>query len=156
MGLFSKLGWKSRASANSIATILVTLHIDDEASLFILLAQDGTINRLGTGSVDNTDRDMFVGLSDSSAFKQVCRLAKPVLNNCLGEYTSRQCSGKQCKLAIVFETTGGEQRASAWQYGSQSQGPPPEVTNFVVGSIKATHLWWQAQKGAAMDQGENI
>ena len=47
--------------SGEIAAILVTLRVNEEESLFVLVAADGSINRLGTGSVNNTDRDLFIG-----------------------------------------------------------------------------------------------
>jgi hypothetical protein len=40
---------------------MVTLHVADEQALVIMLAADGAINRMGTGSVSNTERDLFIG-----------------------------------------------------------------------------------------------
>jgi len=48
----------------SIKVIFVELEIDGKPSLAVLLADDGLVNRLGTGAVDNTERDLFVGRAD--------------------------------------------------------------------------------------------
>jgi hypothetical protein len=37
-------------------------------------------------------------------------------------------------------------QASAWRYGSNSQGPHPEVRQFVVAMVQATEPWFQQQK----------
>jgi hypothetical protein len=41
--------------------VMVTLLAGGEQSLFIMLGSDGSISRMGTGSVDNAERDLFIG-----------------------------------------------------------------------------------------------
>ena len=129
--------------------IMVTLEIAGVQSLFILLAQDGTINRLGTGAEGNADNDMFIGMSDGTAFAEVRPVAGPVIEKWIGSYGAPESEGKLCKLLVGFQTSDGKESMSRWEYGSESQGPPPEVVNVVVKAVEATESWWQEQKAMA-------
>ena len=72
MGLFDVFKSKrDSTSADTVTGIMVTLEIDGDQCLFVLHAKDGTINRLGTGAEDNTENDLFIGLSDLKAFTHV-------------------------------------------------------------------------------------
>lgn len=55
----------------SINGIMITLQVDSEQSLFILLAADGTVKRLGTGSVDNTEKYLCMGGSRQPLFDRL-------------------------------------------------------------------------------------
>ena len=61
----------------SIKVIFVELEIDGKPSLAVLLADDGLVNRLGTGAVDNTERDLFVGRADEPLFAQLRDKVQP-------------------------------------------------------------------------------
>ena len=45
----------------SVELIFIELRVASQPSLFVLLAADGTVNRMGSGKFDNTDLAMFVG-----------------------------------------------------------------------------------------------
>src|SRR5208337_3002515 len=47
-----------------IAALAITLDVDERPSLFILLSADGSINRMGSGSLEDTDRELFIGRID--------------------------------------------------------------------------------------------
>jgi len=126
--------------------LLVTLEVAGSQSLFILLAQDGTINRMGTGAEDNSEKQLFIGMIDVGAFTAVCALAGPVINKWIGGYGAPDSKGKPCKLLVGFQTSDGREFMSRWEYGSESQGPPPEVVSIVMKAVESTDQWWQEQK----------
>ena len=68
----------------SIHVMMVKLDIDEKPSLFVLLDRHGSVNRMGNGSVGNTDTDLFIGATCPDAFDSVCRLASPIIDNWLG------------------------------------------------------------------------
>lgn len=147
MGLFDLFKSKPKSSSDdAVSGIMVTLEIDGDQSLFVLLTKDGTINRLGDGSEDNTENDLFIGCSNPESFHQVKKFARPVIDNWIGAYGSPDHKGKPCKLLVGFQTDDGNELISHWEYGSQSQGPPPDVTKLVIGAVNATDAWWQEQK----------
>src|SRR5258705_7694801 len=61
----------------SIKAIFVELEIDGKQSLAVLLVDDGLVNRLGTGAVDNTERDLFIGRANESLFAQLRDKVQP-------------------------------------------------------------------------------
>ena len=57
--------------------------------------------------------------------------------------------GKPCELTIGLKYANGREAASAWRYGSESQGPHPEVVEFVKEALRITEPWFQRQKAIA-------
>ena len=45
-----------------IIGVAISLKVDEELTLYALLAADGSINRLGTGTINNTEKEMFIGV----------------------------------------------------------------------------------------------
>lgn len=140
-------------NSDDISGIRVSLHIDDDQKLFVLLARDGTINRLGTGSEDNEEIDLFMGKSDLIAFESVLSLADPVISSWIGGYAAPDPKGKPCKLVVGFQTAEGEALTSRWEYGSESQGPPPDVCSLVIKAVEVTDDWYEQQKEIAAGKG---
>jgi hypothetical protein len=64
---------ESMSERNEIHGILVTLHVGGEQSLFVMLGSDGSINHLGTGSVDNAECELFIGKIGPDVFQQLLR-----------------------------------------------------------------------------------
>lgn len=150
MGLFDKFKSKpASSSADNVTGIMVTLEIGGEQALFVLLSKDGSINRLGTGSEGNTEKDMFIGVADTTAFEAVRAKCGPIIDQWLGGFGAPDIAGKPCKLAVGFQTTDGTELVSQWQYGTESQGPPPDVAAVVIKSVQATEDWYQKQKAMA-------
>ena len=135
---------------DEIHGILVTLKIGDEQSLFVMLGSDGSINRLGTGAVDNTERDMFIGRTEPGLFQQLRQQVTPQLLAWCGQSrTAPEPKGKNCELTVGFKRANGEELMSGWRYGSESMGPPPEVAQFVVAAVRATDPWFEKQQAMA-------
>src|SRR5215469_9328665 len=54
-----------------VSGILVFLDIDDKRSLFVLVGEDGSINRMGSGTLDTTEQGLFIGKTDPGVFAAV-------------------------------------------------------------------------------------
>ena len=63
-----------------IAGVSITLEVGSETALFILVHQDGTVNRLGTGSVDNSEKALHIGRTSPSLLPAV---ASPLTDDML-------------------------------------------------------------------------
>jgi len=137
---------KKSSSSDGIVGIMITLDIDKEQVLFVLLAKDGSINRLGTGSEDNTEKDLFIGVTNTKVFELVRKKCSPVIDEWIGGFVAPEIIGKSCTLVIGFQTSDGKELMSQWNYGSKSQGPPPAVASVVIESVQATEIWFQNQK----------
>ena len=75
--------------------VLVVLTIDGAQCLFILLACDGTVNRMGDGSIGCTDNNMFVGRSSELLFSQFLASVNPAMLARKGTYDIPNPAGKK-------------------------------------------------------------
>jgi len=133
--------------SSEIVGILVVLRVDGEPSLFVLLAEDGAINRMGNGSVDDIERKMFIGQVTPDLFMQLRSRVTPGVVHFLGQrLAASQPKGQLCELTVMFTYADGREATSAWRYGSESQGPHPEVRDFVTAAVEVTEPWFQQQK----------
>jgi hypothetical protein len=131
---------------DDIHGILVTLFIGGEQSLFIMLGSDGNINRMGTGS-DTAERHMFIGKTGPQLFEHLRSKVSPeLLGWCGRNLADPHPQGEACELTVGFQNADGRERVTKWGYGSESQGPPPEVFEFVVAAVEATNPWFEQQK----------
>ncbi|MCA9007123.1 MAG: hypothetical protein KDA70_17745 [Planctomycetaceae bacterium] len=150
MGFFDRFKSKPAAttvsSADSVARIMVVLECDGDQVLFILLVDDGTINRMGTGKEDNRELDLYIGVSDIDAFQAVRSVCGPVIDDWIGGFGDPNAEGKTCKLLVGFQTSAGEELLSQWEYGTESKGPPSEVITVVKQAVQATADWYEEQK----------
>jgi hypothetical protein len=136
-----------QATADEFEGVMVTLHIDGEQALFLMLAADGSINRVGSGGLDEEDYDMFIGLTDPALFRAVCDEVTPELLAWAGQSRAHpQPLGRLCVLTVGLRRASGVEVMSRWQYGSESQGPPPEIARFVTAAVGATESWFAEQK----------
>jgi hypothetical protein len=135
---------------DDIQRIWVNLRVDSKPSLFILVGSDGSINRLGTGAVDNAERDMFIGKTGPEVFQQLrATISQELLGWCGQQLADPQAQGKTCELTVGFQKVDGQELMTSWRYGSESQGPPPVVCQFVVAAVEATEPWFEQQKTMA-------
>jgi hypothetical protein len=135
------------ANEKDIIAIMVRLLVDGEKSLFIMLGDEGSITRGGTGAVDNRDRELFIGRTDPAIFQQLRQQIGPELLGWFGQRREDpQPRGKICELTVMLKYANGEESATAWRYGAESQGPPPEVGQFVIAAVNATNPWFEQAK----------
>lgn len=141
-----------KSSADSLARfdkVLVTLTIDGAQVLFVLLAEDGTVNRMGDGSINCSDRDLFIGLSKEPLFARFMETVDPAMFAHKGAYDIPKKEGKPCELRVLFglkDSDAGE--GFQFRYGSESQGPPREIRGLVVRAVELTNPWHIQQKNA--------
>ena len=138
----------NKPNVENIAAIMVSLTIDGKNSLWVLLAKDGSINRLGTGAEDNTENDMFIGVTSPEAFEKLRKQVEPDIFKYEGEYSGNNIVGKSCELQVAFKFTDNKEIGSTWRYGTKSSGPPQEIKRFVLASIEATESWLEEQRRA--------
>lgn len=130
--------------------MMVTLKVEGEHSLFIMLGADGAIKRMGTGAVDNDEFDMHIGKTGPGLFQSLIPYITSEFCQWLGQALSDKTpKGKNCELVVGLMLSDGEEKIMQWHYGSESQGPPPEVCNFVVAIVDATEPWFNEQKAMA-------
>ena len=124
----------------------VFLKVEEVPALVVLLHSDGSINRMGTGAVDNKEMDMFIGVTDPALFLNVKSQITADLLQWIGTRADPQPKGKACQLTIGFMLTNGKEQGIQFKYGSESLGPPPEIRRFVVAMVEATNPWYEEFK----------
>jgi hypothetical protein len=133
-------------SLESISQTLVTLEVGENQVLFILLAEDGSINRKGDGSPNCKDNDFFIGKTNEKLFEQL----KPYINEEMVEYLHSTYDipdkeGRTCSLKILFKSNEMETGVE-FKYGELSQGPPSIFRDFTIKALQLTNKWHQQQK----------
>lgn len=135
------------ANTSQVVAILVRLAVAGEQSLFVVLGSDGSINRMGNGSADDIERQLFIGKVAPDLFMQLLARVTPGVVHFLGQGLAvPHPKGKPCELIVLFKYADGREAVSGWRYGSESQGPHPEVCDFVAAAVELTEPWFQAQK----------
>ena len=130
----------------SIKGIFVELEIDGKPSLVILLADDGLVNRLGSGTVDNTERDLFIGRANEPLFAQLRDKVQPEWLSHPGAYDVPEKVGRTCELRIILKASASPEFGLRFRYGSESQGPPGDICQFVAEAVRLTDSWYEEQK----------
>ena len=130
----------------SITAILVDLEVNGKQSLFVLLADDGSVNRLGTGTADNTERDLYIGLAKEPLFERLRDQVQLDWMSLQGEYDVPEKQGLPCTLTIRFAFGVGQEAGWRFRYGSESDGPPDDICGFVAEAVRLTNPWYEHQR----------
>ena len=129
-----------------IVGVAITLDVHSNSVLFVLLGSDGSINRKGDGSPKNSDRNLFIGRTLVPLLRNLLtHLTDDMLRHMVG-YDIPDKVGDPCKLSIALHFSDGSNNGFSFTYGSQSQGPPTDIVNFVRAAVTLTDAWWQSQK----------
>jgi hypothetical protein len=84
-----------------IHDIAVGLHVGSEDLLFVLVGADGSINRIGSGTFKNKNRDMFIGMTDPVIFRRVrSHLTDSIMQGLGMGFRRENPLGAPCKLTI--------------------------------------------------------
>lgn len=141
-----------RTVSQKLKALLIKVDVEEKPNLFILLAADGSINRMGTGAMDNTDKDMYIGIVKEPLFNE---LRSKVQMNWFDKYrsfTTEKSAGKQCKLLIMAQSAQGREAGMQFLYGSESTGLPTEIADFIQNAIAITDPWYTKQQEMVKSQ----
>jgi hypothetical protein len=137
-----------------VTGVALSLKVDEELSLYALVAADGSINRLGTGTIDNPEKDMFIGvISDPKPFQTLRAQISPDLFKWIGGRADPSPKGKICELTMWLFLPNKEERTIHFKYGSESIGPPREVCQLVLAAIDVTKPWYEQFKAGIAKKG---
>ena len=139
-------GWGIKMTKESIDGIVVNLEIEDTNVLFLLLAADGLVNRMGDGTVDSASRTLFVGKSAEPLFDRLRERIHPDWFEHAGAYDVPGKVGPVCTLTILFKDKERHEAAFRFRYGLQSQGPPRDICEFVSDAVRITDAWYEEQQ----------
>jgi hypothetical protein len=137
-------------NTTSLSDILVSLVQADEQVLFIMLGFDGAITRLGTVNNEPSETNMFVGRTTTDAFFMLRSMLNPELLTWFGQrFSDPDLRGDVCELTLGIRYVDGRESGSVFRYGSESSGPPQDITQFVVSAIRVTDPWLKQQTAKA-------
>lgn len=128
-----------------INKILISMKAGEKTILFIVLSSDGMINRIGDGTLESEDSAMYAGLTSERLLEKLMEIIPEDITPYVGVYKSNDIKGSQCELSIMFGTNK-EEVESKFNYGSESSGPPREISEIVKASVNLTENWWQKQR----------
>ena len=132
------------AKISKIEAFTISLQVENQPSLFLLLSYDGAINRMGSGAADSTERELFIGKTDPGIFETACsHLTNEMLQNLGQGYQAKEPRGASCELTITFKFKDGNSNGMAYRYGSESDGPPKDVADFVIAAVRQTDPWYE-------------
>jgi hypothetical protein len=135
------------ATIEDISVIWLTIKVDGKNTLFLTLGSDGLVNRLGTGAVNNTEIDMFIGKTNDPLFLQLRSRIDPRWLAQMGAiYTLPERRGKECELTVGFKLRDSTETGATFRYGSESQGPPGDIVQFVIDAVGLTTPWYEREK----------
>lgn len=133
-----------RTTAADVLGIAITLEINGKASLFVRLAADGTINRMGKGTRDTTDRELFIGRVDGAIFQAVLsHVTEDMLKTTGQTFQTETQRGDVCKLTVGFLFKDSTSGGFALLYGSNSAGVPGDVRSLVTAAVRETDQWYE-------------
>lgn len=132
-----------------IDAVVINQEVDGQPSLFVLLANDGTINRIGTGAIDNSEKALFIGQTGDGLFERFMEKVDEAIFENSGAYKHPDPKGRACKLELAFRRPSGP-LGFEFHFGSESEGPPEEISALVIHAIELTEPWYTKQKETAL------
>jgi len=127
------------------------LEVDGKQKLFILLEQDGTIQRSGTGSEDSTETRLYMGRTQPPPLDALRQKVRADLFQYGGIYDLPNPAGKPCKLVVGLDGEGGAVGFEI-RFGSESLGIPAELYQLLCDAIDITEPWYEQQKAGSQTQ----
>jgi hypothetical protein len=128
---------------SDLTGISITLKIDGEPFLFLLVAGDGATNRMGSGTFEDKNRHLFIGKAEPAIFEAVRSHVTPELLRISGGFEHKNRRGATCDWIVDFQFKDGRESGFGFRYGSESEGPPQEVGEFVTEAVRVTEPWYQ-------------
>jgi hypothetical protein len=134
---------------SEIRGISVTLEVGDQILLFVHLDDAGNIQRLGNGETFDESARLVSGELADDLFRTLLGWVSDDLINGVGVYDLPDPAGQTCRLQLLF--SADEERTSGleFHYGTESEGPPTEVMDFVVTALDLTEMWYEAERVSA-------
>jgi hypothetical protein len=130
-------------SFDQINQIDLTLRVADAVYLQVVMTRNGMVNRRGDGS--GPDGAMVMGRPDSPVWDEFLAAVPPDLFEGAGRYQLPDPQGDPCELSMGV-TGPALDTGFAFQYGSDSMGPPEEFIELLNLAIDLTEDWYQAKR----------
>jgi hypothetical protein len=132
-------------SVSQIVALAIDWHVGSDNVLTILVAADGTINRMGDGRPTWHDRSLYVGRTPDSLLPHLTRLLNDKMLMHTGRYELAPIVGIPCSL-VIHVWSPDRQDTFEFHYGSESGGLPVEIPAFVTNAIQTTQGWYEGRR----------
>lgn len=133
----------SNSTIHRVQQLYIKWVIDERPLLAIALGRSGTISRAGDGSPEHAQH-VFMGRGEAEAFDALMAAWEEDWFELAGRYTLPDPKGDPATLTISFSSdeldTGVE-----FHYGTESEGPPEELVDWVERALDLTQPWWEDQ-----------
>jgi hypothetical protein len=129
-----------------LSAFLVHLEYDGRPTLVVLLARDGSINRMGDGTLDpEVDSTWYIGRVEEPLFDKLMEVVPEEILELSGRYDPPDRLGVECKCTFVFSYKDGQDIGLEIVWGSESAGLPLEMQRMIARAVELTDPWWRAQ-----------
>jgi hypothetical protein len=128
---------------------MIQLTIGQYPALFLALAEDGTVTRGGSGTVNEAERNVYMGTTTEPLLERLKKSIEPWWFNAPGPHVMDIAHGKPCELSLMFLGPAAGPWTLQFHYGSESAGPPAEIMSFVEQAITLTEPWYSKQRETA-------
>ena len=131
-----------------INLVTLSLDINSKQSLFILLGKDGAINRIGSGTIKNKDKTLFIDNVEKKFLQRLMKFVPFDWSKLQGIYRIDipDKKGKNCELQVLFKDEYNKDYGFVVTYGSRSEGPPNDIREFIINAVQITQPWFDEQK----------
>lgn len=137
---------KTIADKNQFTTATLEVDISNKNCLAILLAIDGTVNRKGSGIVDPTDKDFFMGITKEKIFDSLIEtVSNDLLSYCGQTLLNCDTTKQTYKVTISFSDNKSDIGFEYCINGTLNDLPKP-IREYITNAIKMTDPWYQTQK----------
>ena len=126
-----------------IKHVHISLKVKDEQILAIRFSQNGALNRMGDGSDDPRMRLMFMKKVDEPLFDRLMEILSLDLLSMVGRYTYPNPKGDLTQLLVTLEGDEDSETGYEFIYGSDSEGPPEEIIEFVEYAVELSDPYWE-------------
>ncbi len=140
--------------SSEIDALSITLEIDKKTALYLMLAADGTINRMGSGTREDRGGHLLIGKIESEIFKEVRAQVNDAMLASLGQgFGHQNPRGALCRLSLTFQFKDGISNGLGFEYGSESGGAPTDIAEYVTTAVRRTDAWYENfKRNAAKEQ----
>ena len=135
---------KETLDKKDIQQILISFDVNGENDFSLMISREGSINR--RGKTDKPGKNFFImGKGNPEMFLTILKGLQDEWLAWVGRYEYPDPKGDTCHLSISLSGEGVD-TGLAFQYGSQSEGPPEEIVQWVEQALEITEPWLQDQR----------
>ncbi|MEM8889860.1 MAG: hypothetical protein AAGD28_17930 [Bacteroidota bacterium] len=126
-----------------IENVHISLVVNEEQVLALRVSKNGALNRMGDGSDDPKMRLMFMKRIEEPLFDRLMEILSVDLLSMVGRYTFPDPKGDHTQLLITLEGENDSETGFEFVYGSDSEGPPEEIIDFVEYAVELSDPYWE-------------